>query len=210
MPTPNGSHEHSKVNSINSPFSLSSRLQDFLDHTSVDVRQTKIATSVGIRQTLVVDSKLMQHGRVQIVHVDAIANRVVAVIIGLTVRDAAANTATTQHHRKSLRVVVAAIAALNNGRPTKLAAPHNQRLLPEPALFQIRKQSRDWQVRLGGIFLVPVLQIAVLIPHLATADGDESNAGFCQPTRHQTTASKRVGRLLTDPVQFFCRVGLLG
>ena len=43
-------------------------------------------------------------------------------------------------------------------------------------------------------------QVAVLVPHLTAADGDETHPSFGQSSRQQAAASKAVGLLLPDAV----------
>src|SRR5205823_13729352 len=70
--------------------------EDILDHHPRDIRQPEIAAVEAVGQALVVESKQVQEGRVQVVDADAIDDRLVPKLVGLAVVHAALGPAAGQ------------------------------------------------------------------------------------------------------------------
>src|SRR5262249_32073305 len=81
--------------------------EEFLDDVSVDVGKAKVATSVTIRQFLVVEAEQVQDRRVQVVDVDLVAHGGEAKLIGSTVDVSTTHPAASQPHPESVMVVIA-------------------------------------------------------------------------------------------------------
>src|SRR5688572_3827709 len=99
----------------------------------MNVGQAEVAAAVAVGQFLVLQSQKIKQGRVQVVDVDLVLGGEEAVVVGSAVAEAALHPAAGQPHREALRVVVAAVAALNGGSAAELAAPKDQRVLQQPA-----------------------------------------------------------------------------
>ena len=54
------------------------------DYVAEDIRKPKVTTSVSVGQLLVIEPEEVQHGRVQIMHVNPLIDGVVAVFVGGT------------------------------------------------------------------------------------------------------------------------------
>src|SRR5262245_28295165 len=116
---------------------------------AVNVCQAEVAACMAVGQAFVVQSQGVQQRRVQVVHVDGVFDGAITKIIRGSEGEPAPYTATGQPHRESLRMVIAAVSVLDHRRPTKLGSPQNQRIFQEPALSQVREQSRDGTIDLG-------------------------------------------------------------
>ena len=96
------------------------------DHAAVHIGQTIVATTVTVRQLFVVDSHQVQNGRVQIVHVDFILDRVPAEFICSAIGHPAAHTAAGKPHRETKRMMFAAVRSFGSRCAAELASPKNQ------------------------------------------------------------------------------------
>ena len=164
------------------------------------VRQPEIAPLESVGQLLVVDPQQLQHRRVQIVNVDGILDDVVAEVVGAADGDAGARATAGEPHREGARMVVAAeelraVAGFVHRRPAELAAPHDQRVVEQPALLEIGEQAVDRTVGLAaevGQLLDDVLAEggAVSVP-AAVVELDEANAALDEPAREQAVVRER-------------------
>ena len=99
------------------------------------VCQTILAPLEFERQTFVVDTELIEDCRLKVVGVDAVFDRIEAEVVTLSVCDSRLDSATCHPRRECVRVMIAAPlaafidVALNERRPAKLAAPHDQGVL---------------------------------------------------------------------------------
>ena len=104
---------------------------------AVHVGEPEIAAGVAIRQTLVVQAEQVQDRRVQVVEVDLVLDRVVAVVVGRAVRRPGFTPPPASHMVNASRIVVAAVGALRSRRAAELAAPDDERVLQQAARLQI-------------------------------------------------------------------------
>ena len=58
---------------------------DPVDHFPVNIGQPEIPARIAIRQPLVIEAQQMQDGRVQVVEVNLVLHRVIAVVVGRSV-----------------------------------------------------------------------------------------------------------------------------
>src|SRR5438132_8932277 len=84
--------------------------QNLVYNTALHVGETEVPALELVRQALVVDAEEVEHGSVQVMHLDDIFDGVVAQLIGAAVRDAALDAAAGQPDGEALDVVVAAVA----------------------------------------------------------------------------------------------------
>src|SRR5207249_4570388 len=99
-----------------------------------------------------------EQGGVQVVNVDLVFGGEEAVVVGGAVREAAPDAAAGQPHRKALRIVVAAVAALGRRRAAELPAPPHQRVGEQAAGLQVAQQAGDRLVHLAGVLLVALFE----------------------------------------------------
>ena len=97
-----------------------------MQHVPMHVCQAKVTATMPVGQLLVIDSKLMQDGRPNIIDLALVLHCVVAEFIGCTVDCAAFCAAAAKPRAKSKRVVVSPVAALRERRAAKFASPDNQ------------------------------------------------------------------------------------
>ena len=91
------------------------------------------------------DAHQVQDGRVEVVHVHAVLDDVVAEVVGLAVGHALVDAGAGHQDREAARVVVAAVVglregALRVGRTTEFAAPDDERIIEQSALFEVGEQ----------------------------------------------------------------------
>jgi len=92
----------------------------------------------------------------------------------------------------SRRIVVASVAALRDGSPSKFARPDYESIFQHPARLEILDQSCHGQVDFFGIGGVILEQTRVLIPLVAVRTLDVANAAFGEPAGEQTLPSELV------------------
>ena len=100
---------------------------------------------------------------------------------------------TGQPHRVAGDVVVAAVGALGGRLAAELAAEEHQRLVQQPALFQVGEQRGGRLVDGPAAVDQPLVQVVVVVP-ARLADLDEPHAGLAQSAGHQALAGERAGR----------------
>lgn len=156
-----------------------------MDDISGNIGQSKIASTVRVRQPLMVKTEQVQDGRVQIVNVDLVGDGRKAERIGRTMDGATFDTAAGQPHRKAIGIVVASISVLRRRRATKFAAPNNECFVEQAALFQISQQLCDWPVNVFAQPFITRIVFAVCIPGLAISivNLHEADALFTQSSR---------------------------
>ena len=147
-----------------------------------------------------INAKKVEHGRVEVVHMDATVDDVVGQLVGLAVGDTRFDTATGHPVSEAVRMVVApafvllADAALHVAGPSEFAAPNDQRVLEHVPLFEIGDE------RGGGLVNFPcvdgkiALHAAVLIP-TGVKELDELHTALSQSAGLDAVGGKGAGRL---------------
>ena len=109
---------------------------------SVDIGQAAVDAVISHGQLRVVDSKQVQRGCVDVVHLRGVVTiqGFVAPFIGRTVADSAANPASAEPVGKHVRIVIASLTALCRWHAAELRRPQNDGVIQQPALFQIPDQ----------------------------------------------------------------------
>src|SRR5687768_14849441 len=124
---------------------------------------------------------------VQVVDVNGIGGDVVTEVVGLAVDDAALDAAAGHPDGEAAAVVIAAVVflasrALSVNGSAKLAAPDDQRLVKQAALFEVCNECGR---RLVGLFAIDRElsgKIVVLIP-IPMVQLHESHAALDEPPR---------------------------
>ena len=124
---------------------------------AVNVGQTKVSALIPVGQFSVINAKLIQYGRIEIVNVhgarrpivlswlDRIAigiGNIVCVIICLPISNTRLDTAASHPGSETSRVVISTIillgqATLTVSCPAKFPSPNNQSFIKHTALFKI-------------------------------------------------------------------------
>ena len=131
--------------------------EDFCDHAaSLNSGEALIQALVRKAETLVVDSQLMKHRRVEVANVDWIFGDVVAEVIGFTVADTTLDTATSHPGRETTRVMVAAVVvpiriALRVSRTSEFSRKHDERIIQQTTLFEVPQQTRNRLIDIPGL-----------------------------------------------------------
>ena len=104
------------------------------------VGEAEVAALVLERQSFMVDAEQMQQRRVKVVHMDAVLDDVVAVVVGLADDGAALRAAAGHSQREAAAVVITPKVILTQRAlavvgAAKLAAPDHQRVVEHPALL---------------------------------------------------------------------------
>ena len=99
-------------------------------------------TLVAIGQLHVIDSEQMQDGGVKIVDVQTILDGMQTDFVRATDDSPTFHTAACHPHGKSVGIVVATVPFFAHWRPTKFAAPNDERFVEQSALLEIAEQNR--------------------------------------------------------------------
>src|SRR5439155_4968375 len=137
-----------------------------------------------LRKPFVINSQAMQDGGVHVVDVDRLLNDVVAEVVGLAVDDAGFDAAAGHPGREATRMVIAAVIvfgqlALAIDRSAKLAAPDNERVVQQAALFEVGDQGIAGLVDVAALVGQIAGDVEMLIP-TAMEDLSETNATLRQ------------------------------
>ena len=108
-----------------------------MHHLSPNICEAKVSTAVVVSELLVINTKLMQEGGMQVVQVHFVAYRVVAKVVRRTIADSGSESATRNPYGIAKRVVIASVRSLLVRRATKFASPHYDRFLQQTAAFKI-------------------------------------------------------------------------
>jgi hypothetical protein len=111
--------------------------QDFLHHVPMHIRQPYISAAETKCQFGVIDSEQMKHRGVEIVNQEFVLDDLVTVFVRRSVNRSTFYSATGQPETEPKRIVIAAIRALCEGSPAKLAAPHHERFVEQTTLPEI-------------------------------------------------------------------------
>src|SRR5262245_1015305 len=175
--------------------------KNVLHHVACHIREPEIASTVAVSQTRVIEPHEVQRCGVQIVHMDAIVDLLVAELLSGPVCQAAFDAATGQEHAETLAVVTAAVLYVDAAvrfhprRPAELAAHDNQRLLEKSTSFQVLDQRRDWLVRLER-------QLAMDQDIVMTVPGDilaEIQLHGADTSLHEAPGDQTAARKVTVP-----------
>jgi hypothetical protein len=105
----------------------------------VHVRQSKIPPLKSERQLLVIQSKEMKNGGVQVMHVHPVGHGVETEFIGFSDNLARFDPAAREPHRERVDVMIPAsgIAILTHRCSPEFASPDHQRILKQSPSFQV-------------------------------------------------------------------------
>src|SRR4051812_28955985 len=94
---------------------LAALRQERLEHVSRDVGQAEVATLVSCHEPPVVETEGVQYGGLDVVDVGRVLDDVPAPLVGLAVRETAAEAAAGEHQAAAELVVIAAVARERHG-----------------------------------------------------------------------------------------------
>jgi hypothetical protein len=110
------------------------------------------------------------------------------------------HTATSKPHAETVRMMVApVIATLHHRRAAELAAPNDEGVFEQAALFQVHDEGGAGLVGVLAVFLQVGREIAVLVPGFVE-DLHETHSAFDQASGEQDRAGE-IGLARLDAVQ---------
>src|SRR5205823_3339162 len=105
-------------------------------------------------EPFVINAEHVEKRGVEVVDVDDVFNGVVAEFVRRPVSESALDPAAAQEHRKAFHVMVSAGAAfvfLRHRRAAKFAAPNDECILQQAALFKVLDEGGGGPVHVGGV-----------------------------------------------------------
>src|SRR5262245_13278897 len=129
--------------------------QKLLHHNAFNVRQPEFAPLEFISQPGVVDAHQMQDSRVQVVNADRIYDRVVTYLVSFAYGHAGCDASAGEPDGECSWMVVApqqlrSAARFVHRSASELAAPDDERVFEQIALFQFGQQGSDRPVGLAA------------------------------------------------------------
>ena len=177
-----------------------------------DVGEAEIAAGVAIGDALVVEAEQVQDRRVVIVNVARIGDDLHAVLVGLTVGDAAADAAAAEERAEGVDVVFASLAIEGGRGAAEFGADGHQRVVQQSALFEIGQQAGQGAVDALGLGTMG-LHVAVGIPVVLRASVDEfddAHASFEQSSGEETLGCEGAAISGRSAVERECGGGFAG
>ena len=116
--------------------------EDFHYRVAVNIRQPEVSPLEPKCQLLVIESEEVQHGGVQIMHVDPAVGRSEAQFVGSPVNVSSSQPATRHPHRKGIDMMIAArrFSWFAHRSASEFATPDHQGVFEQSTLFQIQHQ----------------------------------------------------------------------
>ena len=164
---------------------------------AMHVSETEVATLVFEREPFVVDPEKVLEGGMQVMHVHAVLDDIVAVVVGYPVRVARAHSTAGHPHGEAARVMVPAEVigghlALAVVGAAEFAAPDNKGIIEHAAHFQILNEGGGRLVSFLGLFPNIFREIRVSVPALLK-DLNEAHALFREATGEQAIGGEGAG-----------------
>ena len=183
-------------------FDLTHSRNDIPHNLPMHVGQPEVSTGISVGKPCVIEAEQVQDRGVQVMDMHRFFDGLVAEIVGRAVDHASLDAAAGQPDGKAPVIVVAtpagsAVDHLDGRRPAELAAAENQRLLEQPALFEVGQQCRDPLIAVPGQVAMVFLDVVVAVPglRLAMVKLDESHAAL-----DQAAGDQELPRLHARPV----------
>src|SRR6516165_7798822 len=112
---------------------------------ATNVGQPMVATLEQVRQLLVVETKQLENGGMNVVDVNTSLDSAEAVVVGGADHPSPFDATTGQPGGEAIGVMVATgwlvrVASVGDGCPSKLPSPDDQRVLEHPTRFQVLDQ----------------------------------------------------------------------
>src|SRR6185369_12618358 len=174
-------------------------------HLPVHVREPVVAALELERQPGVVDAEAMQHGRVEVVNVHCVADDVVAEIVRFAVSQSGPDAAASEPDGKAARMMVAAIIVsrewtLAIDGSAELAAPDDECVVEQTALFEIPDKRGAWLVGVTALADDLGRQLSMLVP-AAMKKLDKPHAALGKAPRQQAVRGVGAGLARVRPIK---------
>ena len=158
----------------------------------MDIGETIIAALEFKGELLVVYSKKVHQGGIQVMDVHGIPGHIVAIVISRAMDMAAPDPRTGQHLCKTTRMMVTAGSVagfLRVGGPPELPTPHHESILEEAPLLKILDQPRHWLLGIPTLARESLFQLIMLVPS-HVEELDEANVPLSQTAGYQAIPRK--------------------
>src|SRR5262249_50036786 len=147
--------------------------------------------------------------RVEVVQVDLFLDGVPAEIVGGAVGEAALCAAAGEPHGEAEGVVLAAVLSLGGGGAAEFAAPDDQGVVEEGAVFEVGQECGDGLIGGGAVGGELGAKAVVLVPELATGalgglgvvELDHANAALDEAAGEEALAAEVLGGGLVYAVE---------
>ena len=117
-----------------------------MDDISVDVSEAEVSTAVTIGELFVIEAELVEHGRVEVVHMDFVSHGLKTEVIGRAVNVSSFDAATCHPGGETIVIVVAPIDLAGirsllwhfvDRSSAKFSSPEDESFVEHSTLFQI-------------------------------------------------------------------------
>ena len=137
----------------------------------MDVGEAKTPALEEVGQALMVNAEQMEEYGVKVKDVDGVLDDVIPEFARFAVDEVRLDPAAGHPNRETARVMIASVIgggefALGIIGASKFAAPDDERIVQQTALFQILHQGGAGTIRLEALLGDPFGQVAVLVPTL--------------------------------------------
>ena len=174
----------------------------------MNVGQAVIPSAVTVGQPGVIKTHLVQDSRVQIVHMDAVLDRVPPKFVRRALYKARFKTAAGDPHRETEWMMFAPVRSLRCRRASEFPAPDHDCVVKQTAALQIFDQRRNGFVGRRAIVRQLRFQPAMLIPQLAArafrrlrvVHLNHAHPALRKPPRHQTLFAKNLRCRIVEAV----------
>ncbi len=141
------------------------------NHVSRNVCKPVSAALVFKGEFFVVEPHQVHYGSVEVVHMNGVFDDVVSEFVGFSVNDTGFHAAAGHPDGEAAGMVIAAVVvcrhfALAIIGAAEFAAPDHERLVEQPALFEVGNERRGGTVHVHGLAGHFIRQVAVLVPSL--------------------------------------------
>src|SRR5438552_13135725 len=143
--------------------------EDVSDHLSVHVSQPVVSSLEFVGEPFMIDAEEVENGRLQVMDVDGIFYDVVAEFVSRAINYAGLYARPCHPKGETARVVVAAIIgggqfSLRVIGAAKFAAPDDQRLIEQTALFQVGDKTETGLIHILALTADAIRQAAMMVP----------------------------------------------
>ena len=165
---------------------------DWLDDISGDIGESEVAAGVAVGELFVVESEEVQDGGVEVVDMHAVVNGTKAEFVRFAPCHAATDTAACEEGGEAVVIVVTSGAIFRGGSASEFAAPEDEGVIEESALFEVREESGDGAIDGVAEVASGIVVITVCVPWLSVAivDLDEANAAFSESAGEQAAVGE--------------------
>ena len=154
-------------------------------------------------QAAVVQSQLVQQGRVKIRDVVAIFDGVEPDFVGRPMHDSSANTPAGHPDRESIRMMISSIGSFGTGSASEFCGPDDDGFVEQSTLFQVLQQGSDGLIDGGAASGVILFELGVSVPAIVV-DLHKAHSAFYQSACCETVAGNSVCGGIPDSVGLLC------